>query len=66
MKIKKNKITKKYSFNSWFFKRQSDGFLKDIKKKKILQNSAKQAVEDIEIVEKIWKKFIKNDIRKNN
>ena len=63
---KKNKITKKYSFNSWSFKRQSDGFLKDIKKKKILQNSAKQAVEDIEIVEKIWKKFIKNDIRKNN
>ena len=55
----KNKITKEYSFKSWSFKRQSDSFLKDIQKKKITQNNAEQAVEDIEVVEKIWKKFIK-------
>lgn len=63
----KNKVTKTYSFKSWSFKRQTDSFLKDIQKGKITQNGAKQAVEDIEIVEKIWKQFVKKNVnRKDN
>jgi len=63
----KNRITKEYSFKSWSFKRQSDSFLEDIQKRKITRNSAKQAVEDIEVVEKIWKKFVKKyAVRKDN
>ena len=57
---KSNKIVKKYNFKSWSFQRQADGFVKDIINKKITHNRAAHAVDDIEVVEKIWRKFIYN------
>ena len=58
----KNKFTKRYTFKSWSFKRQSDAFINDIKTKSVKQNNAKAAVEDIEIIESIWKRFIKKNV----
>ena len=54
----KNKITHKYSFKSWSFKRQADDFVKDVRKKKVGKNNLSSSVEDMRTVEKIWKKFI--------
>ncbi len=52
---------KEYFFKSkksWSFKNQCDGFIKDIKNKKISKNKASEAAQDIELIEKIWKKFL--------
>ena len=57
-KNKIGKITKNYVFNSWSFQRQADAFVADIIANKIKQNSVVDVVEDIEIVEKIWKSFL--------
>jgi len=54
----KNKVTQKYSFKSWSFKRQTDDFIKDIKNQKVKKNNLSSAVEDMKVVEQIWKKFI--------
>ena len=59
-KNKTSKITKYSVFNSWSFKRQADAFVADIIANKIKQNSIVDAVEDIEMVENIWKKFLYN------
>lgn len=57
---KTNKIIKNSVFNSWSFERQADAFVTDIIANKIKQNSVANAVEDIEVVENIWKKFLYN------
>ena len=54
----KNKITQKYSFKSWSFKRQADDFVNDVRKKRIIKNNLYSAVEDMKTIEDIWKKFI--------
>jgi len=54
----KNKIIQKYSFKSWSFKRQTDDFLRDVRNKKVNKNNLSSALEDMKIVEQIWKKFI--------
>ena len=59
-KNKTSKITKHSVFNSWSFKRQADAFVADIIANKIKQNCIVDAVEDIEMVENIWKKFLYN------
>ena len=57
-KNKNDKIFNKTNFNSWSFKRQADAFVNDIKNKKLIHNNAKSAFDDIDLVEKIWRKFL--------
>ena len=43
---------------SWSFKLQSDGFIKDLITKKISINSAEDSLNDLLLIENIWKKWI--------
>ncbi len=61
--VNKSGISKSlYKFvnnKSWSFKNQANGFIRDISNKKILLNSGNDAIVDVEIIEKIWKKYLK-------
>ena len=46
------------SKKSWSFKNQCDAFLIDIKNRKIKINNAKEAHDDLILVEKIWKRYL--------
>ena len=47
----------------WSFKNQCDGFVEDIKKKKVSINKASEAINDIKVIENIWKIYLKNDTK---
>ncbi len=40
---------------SWSFKKQSDEFIKDLKSKRMIINSCENSVNDIKVIENIWK-----------
>lgn len=54
---KKKKISKK--FKSWSFKRQADDFINDIKLNKVTTNNAFDIINDMKLIEDVWKKFLK-------